>query len=114
MNVLKEETAGKLKPSNLHGCRGMDDIIVSFWIESFPNLFLLRTPERPLTAASVSLSHRHPARWEWTCAAAGDVYQATCSSPRFHGVRVRGHGHLTMRSLPGPHPCPLEPLLVLT
>lgn len=114
MNVLKEETAGKLKPSNLHGCRGMGDIVVSVRIESFPNLSLLRTPETPLTAASVSLSHRRPARWEWTCAAAGDVCQATCSYPRCHGVRVRGHGRLIMRSLPGPHPCPLEPLPVLT
>lgn len=82
--------------------------------ELIPNLSLLRTTESPLTAPSVSRSHPHPAHWESTCAAAGDVSQATCSSPRCHGVRVRDHGHLTLKSLPDQRPCPLEPLPGLT
>lgn len=69
-----------------------------------------RTAKSLRIAASVSLSHPRPARWASTCGAAADVSRATCSYPRCRGVRRRGRGHLTMRSWPGPRPCPSGPL----
>lgn len=72
-----------------------------FLIPCASSLFLFlslpRITESLQTAASVSLSHPQPAHWELTCAVAGGVSQATCSCPRCHGDRGRGHVHLIMK-----------------